>query len=63
MGRDPRREDRTICTAIVPEPVFTVGTYATNAPYEPRLVRTFWPAIEQHRRSTTRTHDKTRNVS
>jgi hypothetical protein len=33
--RDPRRVDHTICTAVAPEVVFTVSTYATNAPYEP----------------------------
>lgn len=36
--RDPRREEYTICTAVAPEAVFTVRTYATSAPYEPRLV-------------------------
>jgi hypothetical protein len=29
MSRDPRREECTICTAIAPEAVFTVRTYAT----------------------------------
>jgi hypothetical protein len=63
MRREPRREDHTICTAIAPELVFTVRTYATTAPYEPRLVRTFWPAIEQNRRSATRSQNKTRTMS
>jgi transposase InsO family protein len=33
MERDPRRDDHAICTAVAPELVFTVRTYATNAPY------------------------------
>ncbi len=32
--RDRRRDDHTICTAVAPEEVFTVRTYATSAPYE-----------------------------
>ena len=39
--RDPRREDYTICTAVAPDAVFTVRTYATEEPYERRLVRNF----------------------
>ena len=35
MERDPRREDHTICTAVAPELVLTVRTYATQAPYGP----------------------------
>ena len=35
MERDPRRDDHTICTAVAPELVFTVRTYATQAPYGP----------------------------
>jgi hypothetical protein len=31
IWRDPRREDHTICTAVAPEAVFTVRTYATTA--------------------------------
>src|SRR6185503_2485712 len=34
IWREPRRVDHTICTAVAPEEVFTVRTYATNAPYE-----------------------------
>jgi hypothetical protein len=37
IWRDPRRVDHTICTAVAPEAVFTVRTYATSAPYEPRI--------------------------
>jgi len=33
--RDPRREEYTICTAVAPEAVFTVRTYATKRPYGP----------------------------
>ena len=36
IERDPRRDDHTICTAVAPELVFSVRTYATNAPYEAR---------------------------
>ena len=31
--REPFRDDHTICTAVAPEDVFTVRTYATRAPY------------------------------
>jgi hypothetical protein len=34
IRREPRRVDHTICTAIAPEAVFTVRTYAITAPYE-----------------------------
>ena len=34
--RDPRREDHTIWTAVAPDAVFTVRTYATRRDYEPR---------------------------
>jgi hypothetical protein len=30
MSREPRREEYTICTAVAPEAVFTVRTYATR---------------------------------
>ncbi len=30
ISRDPLREECTICTALAPEPVFTVRTYATS---------------------------------
>lgn len=29
LWREPRREERTICTAVAPETVLTVRTYAT----------------------------------
>jgi len=35
--RDPRREDQTIWTAVAPDAVFTVRTYATRRDYEPQL--------------------------
>ena len=35
IERDPRRDDHTICTAVAPQLVFTVRTYATTAPYGP----------------------------
>ena len=34
--RDPRRKDHTIWTAVAPDEVFTVRTYATRRGYEPR---------------------------
>jgi hypothetical protein len=34
MFRDPRRKDHTIWTAVAPEEVFTVRTYATRRDYE-----------------------------
>src|ERR1700756_5253012 len=37
IRRAPRRENHTICTALAPEAVFTVRTYATPAAYEPRF--------------------------
>ena len=30
MSREPRRDEYTICTALAPEAVFTVRTYATD---------------------------------
>jgi hypothetical protein len=33
--RDPRRFECTICTAVAPDLVFTVRTYATPAAYDP----------------------------
>ena len=41
MLLEPRRGEYTICTAIAPEAIFTVRTYATRRGYEPRLVRKF----------------------
>ena len=38
MLRDPRRLDHTICTAVAPEAVFTVRTWAIRAAYDPKLV-------------------------
>ncbi|PXW99593.1 hypothetical protein C8E89_14016 [Mycolicibacterium moriokaense] len=38
MLREPRRDNHTAYTAVAPELVFTVRTYATTAPYEPWLV-------------------------
>ncbi|GAA1094724.1 hypothetical protein GCM10009648_37440 [Tsukamurella spumae] len=35
--REPRVEDQTICTAVAPDAVFTVLTYATPAAYEPTI--------------------------
>jgi hypothetical protein len=31
IWRDPFREDHAICTAVAPDAVFTVRTYATTA--------------------------------
>jgi hypothetical protein len=35
MSLDPRRDEYTICTAVAPEAVLTVRTYATTRDYEP----------------------------
>lgn len=35
----PRRDDQTICTAVAPDAIRTVRTYATAAGYGHRLVR------------------------
>jgi hypothetical protein len=35
MFRYPRREDHTTWTAVAPDAVFTVLTYATRRAYEP----------------------------
>ena len=38
ISRDPRREEYTTCTAVAPDPVFTVRTYGdTTTPYGPRI--------------------------
>jgi hypothetical protein len=42
MFRDPRREDHTIWTAVAPDEVFTVRTYATSRDYEPRPSAQIW---------------------
>jgi hypothetical protein len=51
IERDPRRDDHTICTTVAPELVFTVRTYATTAPYGPRLVHKSAPAANRTTRS------------
>jgi hypothetical protein len=51
IERDPRRDDHTICTAVAPELVFTVRTYATSAPYGPTLVHKSAPVAKQNHRS------------
>ncbi|WP_425311572.1 transposase domain-containing protein [Mycolicibacterium gilvum] len=53
MLREPRRLDHTICTAVAPEAVFTVRTWAIRAAYDPKLVRKFPLPAHQHRRSQT----------
>jgi len=35
IARDPRLDDQTIWTAIAPDTVFTVHTWATAASYDP----------------------------
>jgi hypothetical protein len=34
MSREPRRQEYTIWTAVAPDAVFTVRTYATAKDYE-----------------------------
>jgi hypothetical protein len=57
------RQDHTTCTAVAPEDVFTVRTYATRAAYGPILVFKFHPKREQTPRSTTRNYTNHPNVS
>jgi hypothetical protein len=52
MSRDPRRDEYTICTAVAPEAVFTVRTYATDPTAQRRpfsaqisVVRTTKPQV------------------
>ena len=53
MLREPRRLDHTICTAVAPEAVFTVRTWAIRAAYDPKLVPKFpLPARQNHRSQT-----------
>jgi hypothetical protein len=54
MSRDPRRDECTICTAVAPEAVFTVRTYATRPLYDPKLVRRSAPPTAQNTRSAHR---------
>ena len=53
MSRDRLREECTICTAVAPEAVFTVRTWAIRVAYDPKLVRKFPLPAHQHRRSQT----------
>jgi hypothetical protein len=39
IWRNPRRDDHTTCTAVAPDAIFSVRTYATRRDYGPRLVR------------------------
>ena len=63
IERDPLRQDQTTWTAVAPEDVLTVRTYATRAAYGPILVFKFRPKREQRPRSTTRNYANNPNVS
>jgi len=52
--REPLRQDHTTWTAVAPEQVFTVRTYATRAAYGPILVFKFHPNRNQNSSSTRR---------
>ena len=54
MFRDPRREDHTIWTAVAPDAVFTVRTYATRRDYEPRRARPLVRKFRARSRQTSR---------
>jgi hypothetical protein len=54
MPRDPPRDDHTIWTAVAPDAVFTVRTYATPAAYGHGLVH----KSAQQRRQNTRSSDR-----
>src|SRR5262249_14680021 len=47
IERDPRRDDHTICTAVAPELVLTVRTYARPHPTGPRLVHKSAPTASR----------------
>jgi hypothetical protein len=61
MERDPRRDDQTICTATAPEEVFTVRTYATQAPYDPTASAQICTRIELNPQLTALPDARTRN--
>jgi hypothetical protein len=54
IPRDPRRDDHTTCTAVAPDAVFTVRTYATRRDYGQGLVRKPSFREQQTSRSETR---------
>lgn len=49
-ARPARRDEYTICTAVAPDAVFTVRTYATIRVYEITLVRKCSRPQQQTRR-------------
>jgi hypothetical protein len=67
IERDPR-DDHTICTAVAPELVFTVRTYATPAPYgatpsaQIRTSHKTNPQVTPLQRRQTRRSDKSQVV-
>ena len=63
IEREPMRQDHTICTAVAPDEVFTVRTYATRAAYGPILVFKFRPNTKQNPSSTSCNYANTPNVS
>jgi hypothetical protein len=63
IEREPMRQDHTICTAVAPDEVFTVRTYATRAAYGPILVFKFRPNSRQKPSPTSCNYANTPNVS
>lgn len=58
ISRDPRGDEHTTCTAVVPDVVFTVRMYGIRPLYGPRLVqinpaRTVNPQVSATRSSRT----------
>src|SRR5712691_3549090 len=64
ISRDPLRDECTICTAVAPDPVFTVRRYG-DIPllYGPGLVRKFSHPDPRNRRSANCSSPEPRNVS
>ena len=62
IERDPRRDDHTTCTAVAPELVFTVRTYATQAPYGPPPSAQIRTRIQLNPQVTALQDRRTRNT-
>ena len=62
IERDPRRDDHTICTAVAPELVFTVRTYATQGPYGPPPSAQIRTRIQLNPQVTALQDRRTRNT-
>lgn len=62
--RDPLWEEYTICTAVAPGAVFTVGTYGnTSPPYGPGSVRNFSDRGQRTCRSAAHRNDQGQDMT